>query len=189
MSGGRLTPPVSAHDHVAGPDDALVTLVEYGDYECPYCGMAYPIVKAAQRELGSQLRFAFRNFPLAEIHPHARHAAQAAEAAGAQGKFWEMHDMLFEHQQALEDADLVRYAEMLGLDAERVAGELDAGTYAKRVRDDFRSGVRSGVNGTPTFFVNGERYEGSWADEEAFIRALRDAARQAGRELPLTADA
>jgi protein-disulfide isomerase len=186
---GRLTPPVSARDHVAGPDGAPVTLVEYGDYECPYCGMAYPIVKAAQRELGGRLRFVFRNFPLAEIHPHARHAAQAAEAAGAQGKFWEMHDMLFEHQHALEDANLVRYAEMLGLDAVQLARELDAGTHAKRVRDDFRSGVRSGVNGTPTFFVNGERYEGAWADEEAFIRTLRDAARQASRDVALTADA
>ncbi len=189
VSGGRLTPPVGELDHDAGPADAPVTLVEYGDYECPYCGMAYPIVKAAQRELGSQLRFVFRNFPLAEIHPHARHAAQAAEAAAAQGKFWEMHDMLFEHQRALEDADLVRYAEMLELDAERIARELEAGTYAKRVRDDFRSGVRSGVNGTPTFFVNGERYEGSWANEEVFIRVLRDAAGQASREIPLAADA
>jgi protein-disulfide isomerase len=180
---------VSAQDHVAGPDEAPVTLVEYGDYECPYCGMAYPIVKAVERELGSQLRFVFRNFPLAEIHPHARHAAQAAEAAGAQGKFWEMHDMLFEHQDALEDADLVRYAEQLGFDADRVARELEAGTYAKRVRDDFRSGVRSGVNGTPTFFVNGLRYEGSWANEEAFIRALRDAARQASPDAQVTADA
>jgi protein-disulfide isomerase len=189
VSGGRLTPPVSAGDHVAGPDDAPVTLVEYGDYECPYCGMAYPIVKAAQRELGSQLRFVFRNFPLAEMHPHARQAAQAAEAAAAQGKFWEMHDLIFEHQDALEQAALVRYAETLELDAERIARELEAGTYAKRVRDDFRSGVRSGVNGTPTFFVNGDRYEGSWADEDAFIRALRDAARQASRDMPLTADA
>jgi protein-disulfide isomerase len=189
MSGGRLTPPVSAADHVAGPDDAPVTLVEYGDYECPYCGMAYPIVKVAQRELGSQLRFVFRNFPLAEVHPHARHAAQAAEAAAAQGKFWEMHDVLFEHQSAIEDADLIRYAVALALDAERLAQELKAGTYAKRVRDDFRSGVRSGVNGTPTFFVNGARYEGSWADEEAFIRGLRDAAGQARRDMPVAADA
>ncbi|MFN2563388.1 MAG: DsbA family protein [Gemmatimonadaceae bacterium] len=189
MSDGLLTPPVSERDHVAGPDGAPVTLVEYGDYECPYCGMAYPIVNAAQRELGSRLRFVFRNFPLAEIHPHARHAAQAAEAAAAQGKFWEMHDMIFENQHALEDADLVRYAEVLGLDAERVARELEAETYAKRVRDDFRSGVRSGVNGTPTFFVNGTRYEGSWANEEAFIRALRDVAQRASRDVPLVADA
>jgi protein-disulfide isomerase len=179
MSAGTLTPPVSERDHVAGPDDAPVTLVEYGDYECPYCGMAYPIVKRAQQELGSQLRLVFRNFPLAEAHPHARLAAQAAEAAGAQGKFWEMHDMLFEHQDALEAEDLVSYAKSLELDAARFARELVAGTYAKKVSDDFRSGVRSGVNGTPTFFVNGNRYDGSWANEAAFISALRDAARQA----------
>jgi protein-disulfide isomerase len=183
----RLTPPVSERDHVAGPDNASVTLVEYGDYECPHCGRAYPIVKAVQRELGSQLRFVFRNLPLAEIHPHARHAAQAAEAAAAQGKFWEMHDMIFEHQHALEDADLVGYAKALGLDAEQVARELEAGTYAKRVRDDFRSGVRSGVNGTPTFFVNGERYEGPWENREAFVRALRDVATRTSAEAPLTA--
>lgn len=173
MSNGRLTPPVSSRDHVAGSDDAPITLVEYGDYECPYCGRAYPIVKAVQRELGAQLRFVFRNFPLAETHPHARHAAAAAEAAAEQGKFWEMHDMLFEHQRALEDDDLVRYAELLGVDAERVARELKEGTYAKRVRDDFRSGVRSGVNGTPSFFINGERYEGSWEDQRTFVRALQ----------------
>jgi protein-disulfide isomerase len=179
MSEGQLTPPVSRQDHVAGPDDAPVTLVEYGDFECPYCGMAHPIVKSAQRELGNQLRFVFRNFPLAELHLHARLAAQAAEAAGAQGRFWEMHDMLFEHQDALEPQDLIGYAKSLGLAVPRFERDLEAGTYAKKVRDDFRSGVRSGVNGTPTFFVNGERYDGSWANEKAFISALRDAARQA----------
>jgi protein-disulfide isomerase len=178
VSGGRLTPPVNAHDHAEGPENAPITLVEYGDYECPHCGRAYPIIKAVQKALGSQLRFVFRNFPLAEAHPHALHAAQAAEAAAVQGKFWEMHDTIFEHQHALEDRDLVRYAETLGLDAVRVARELEAGTYATRVRDDFRSGVRSGVNGTPTFFVNGQRYEGSWEDPQIFIRALRDAAQQ-----------
>jgi len=179
MSDGELTPPVSARDHIAGPDDAPVTLVEYGDYECPYCGMASPVVKAAQRELGGQLRFVFRNFPLAEAHPHARMAAQAAEAAAAQGRFWEMHDMLFEHQDALEAQDLVGYAKSIGLDVQQFTRELKAGTYEKRVRDDFRSGVRSGVNGTPTFFVNGARYDGSWANAEKFIGALRDAARHA----------
>jgi protein-disulfide isomerase len=179
MSDGELTPPVSAQDHTAGPDDAPVTLVEYGDFECPYCGMAHPIVQAAQRELGSQLRFVFRHFPLAEAHPHARLAAQAAEAAGAQGRFWEMHDTLFEHQDALDVEDLVGYAESLGLDSAQFARDLESGTYAKKVRDDFRSGVRSGVNGTPTFFVNGTRYDGSWANENAFIGALRDAAREA----------
>jgi len=178
MSDGGLTPPVSDRDHIAGPDDAPVTLVEYGDYECPYCGMAHPVVKRAQKELGKQLRFVFRNFPLAEAHPHAQIAAQAAEAAGAQGKFWEMHDMIFEHQDALEVEDLLGYAASLGLDAKQIARDLEAGTYVKRVRDDFRSGVKSGVNGTPTFFVNGVRYDGSWANEKAFIAALRDAAQQ-----------
>jgi protein-disulfide isomerase len=176
VSGAQLTPPVSEQDHAIGAADAPVTLVEYGDYECPYCGMAYPIVKSVQRALGSQLRFVFRNFPLAEAHPHARQAAQAAEAAAAQGKFWEMHDMLFEHQSALETEDLVGYAESLGLDVARFARELESGTYAKRVRDDFRNGVKSGVNGTPTFFVNGDRYEGPWMHVEQFTRALREAA-------------
>ena len=179
MSDVGLTPPVGERDHIAGPDDAPVTLVEYGDYECPYCGMAHPVVKRAQRELGNQLRFVFRNFPLAEAHPHAQTAAQAAEAAGAQGRFWEMHDMIFEHQDALEVKDLLGYAASLGLDAEKIARDLEAGTYVKRVREDFRSGVKSGVNGTPTFFVNGARYDGSWANEKAFIGALRAAARQA----------
>lgn len=179
MSGAALTPPVGERDHAAGPDDAPVSLVEYGDYECPYCGMAHSIVQEAQRELGKKLRFVFRNFPLAEAHPHARLAAQAAEAAGAQGKFWEMHDVLFGHQDALELDDILGYATSLGLDTARVARELEAGTYEKHVRDDFRGGVKSGVNGTPTFFVNGERYDGSWANKAAFINALREASQHA----------
>ena len=178
MSDRTLTPPVSEADHSAGADDAPVTLVEYGDYECPYCGMAHPIVKRAQAELGSQLRFVFRNFPLAEAHPHARLAAQAAEAAGAQGRFREMHDMLFEHQDALEVEDLVGYAKALGLDTQQFARDLEDAAYAKRVRDDFRSGVKSGVNGTPTFFMNGARYDGSWANVEALIGTLRAMTRQ-----------
>jgi protein-disulfide isomerase len=117
-------------------------------------------------------------------HPHAQHAAEAAEAAGAQGRFWEMHDVIFEHQHALEDDNLVRYAGELGLDAERVARELEAGTHARRVRDDFRSGVRSGVNRTPTFFINGERYDGPWADEAAFLGVLRNAAEVADAGTP-----
>jgi protein-disulfide isomerase len=178
MSEGQLTPLVSAGDHSAGPEDAPVTLVEYGDYECPYCGMAHPVVKEAQRELGSGLRFVFRNFPLAEAHPHARAAAQAAEAAAAQGRFWEMHDMLFEHQDALEAEDLLGYAKSIGLDMQQFARDLADPAITKRVRDDFRSGVQSGVNGTPTFFMNGERYDGSWANQVAFIKRLREAARQ-----------
>jgi protein-disulfide isomerase len=181
MSGARLNPPVGCDDHVAGPSDAPVSLVEYGDYECPHCGRAYPILQSIRRRMSDTLRFAFRNFPLTESHPHAQHAAEAAEAAGAQGKFWEMHDVLYEHQRRLDDRHLVRYAEELGLDAERVARELDEGTHTPRVRDDFMSGVRSGVNGTPTFFVNGERFDGDWQDESAFLAALLEAARAGAR--------
>ena len=168
----RLTPAVSDSDHRAGPDDAPVTLVEYGDYECPHCGRAHPIVQEVRKRLGRRLRFVFRNFPLAEAHPHAVHAA---EAAAVQGKFWEMHDLLFEHQAALEDSDLIGYAKTLALDAGRMKDELAAGTHANRVRQDFRSGVRSGVNGTPTFFIEGARYDGSW-DLDALVEALERAA-------------
>ena len=174
---GQLVPPVSERDRVAGDPDAPVTLVEYGDYECPHCGLARPIVKSIQRRLGKKLRFVFRNFPLAEAHPHSRHAAEAVEAAADQGKFWEMHDALFENQDRLEDEDLVAIARSLRLDAERVATALADGRYTARVREDFRAGIRSGVNGTPTFFVNGERYDGPWADEDGFVRALERAAR------------
>jgi protein-disulfide isomerase len=172
----RLTLPVSARDHAQGPADAPVTLVEYGDYECPHCGRAYPIVKEVQRRLGSRLRLVFRNFPLSESHPHAQHAAEAAEGAGAHGRFWEMHDMLFEHQQALLDRHLVSYAAAIGLDAAAFADELRAHTYKGRVREDFLSGVRSGVNGTPTFFINGVRFDDSW-DPDTLTAALTAAAR------------
>jgi len=172
----RLTPAVSESDHRAGPDDAPVTLVEYGDYECPHCGGAYPIVREVQRRMGRGLRLVFRNFPLAEMHPHAVRAAEAAEAAAVQDKFWEMHDLLFEHQAALDDSDLMRYAKTLALDTGRVKEELAAGTHAGRVRQDFRSGVRSGVNGTPTFFINGARHDGPW-DLEALLEVLERASR------------
>jgi protein-disulfide isomerase len=157
-----LTMPVGDRDHAQGPANAPVTLVEYGDYECPHCGRAHPIVKDVQRRLGKKLRFVFRHFPLATIHPHAEHAAEAAEAAAAQGHFWEMHDAIFEHQDALDDRHLAGYASAIGLDAARLEEELAGHTHAPRVREDFMSGVRSGVNGTPTFFINGDRYEGSW---------------------------
>jgi len=173
MSEGRLTPPVDADDHAAGPADAPATLVEYGDFECSYCGMAYPIVKGLQRRLGPRLRFVFRHFPLRESHPHAQHAAEAAEAAAAQGRFWAMHDALYQHQEALDDAHLVAYARGVGIDADRLARELEAGEHEPLVRADFRSGVRSGVNGTPTFFINGERFDGPWSDEGTFLRVLR----------------
>jgi protein-disulfide isomerase len=171
--GGRLSPPVTDADHAQGPHDAPVTLVEYGDYECPHCGRAHPIVKEVQRRLGARLRFVFRNFPLAQAHPHATSAAEAAEAAATQGKFWEMHDLLFEHQTALDEPHLLRYAATAGLDRERFHADLAAHTHADRVRRDFASGVRSGVNGTPTFFINGIRYDDAWdlASLEAALRA------------------
>jgi protein-disulfide isomerase len=172
----RLAPPVSNADHRAGPDDAPVTLVEYGDFECPHCGAAHPIVREVRKRMGERLRFVFRHFPLSEVHPHAIHAAEAAEAAAGQGKFWEMHDLLFQNQRALEDPDLVRYAESLGLDAGRVEREVASGAHEKRVRESFRSGVRSGVNGTPTFFINGDRYDGEW-ETDALLDALN---REAG---------
>src|ERR1700682_4059748 len=149
-----LAIPVSDRDHIQGPINAPATLLEYGDYECPACGQAYWVIKAVQEAIGDKMRFVFRNFPLANIHPHAEHSAEAAEAAGAQRKFWEMHDILFENQIALEDEDLAQYAAALKLNVPRFVKELLAGTYAPRVREDFRSGVRSGVNGTPTFFIN-----------------------------------
>jgi protein-disulfide isomerase len=177
VTGPSLATPVDdERDHVAGPESAPVTLVEYGDYECPYCGQAYPIVKSLQEALGDELRFVFRNFPLADAHPHAEHAAEAAESAAAQGSFWEMHDMLFENQEQLDDEALVGYGEQLGLDAAQIARDLEDGAHEARIREDFRSGVRSGVNGTPSFFVNGVRYDGNWTSPHEFLDALRSAA-------------
>jgi len=156
----KLLLPRADHDHIQGPIDAPIALVEYGDYECPYCGQAYPVVKAIQERLGERLCFAFRNFPLTNSHPHAEHAAEAAEAAGAQGKFWEMHDLLYENQDALEDEDLAEHAQTLGLDARRLITEVVSGAHMARVREDFQSGARGGVNGTPSFFINGVRHDG-----------------------------
>ena len=173
-TGPQLNPPVSDRDHAQGPAGAKLTLVEYGDYECPHCGRAHPIVKAVQKRLGTRLRFVFRNFPLSNAHPNAEAAAEAAEAAAAQGKFWEMHDLLFEHQDALEREDLLRYAADLGLDVKRFASELEGAVHRPRVQEDFRSGVRSGVNGTPTFFINGSRFDGAW-DEAGLLAALETA--------------
>jgi protein-disulfide isomerase len=176
----RLTPPVSETDHRMGPDDAPVTLVEYGDYECPHCGAAHPIVRAVQEVMGPRLRFVFRHFPLREIHPHAEHAAEAAESAGVEGKFREMHDMLFENQVALAPEDLMNYAAALELDEEQFAGDLVEHRFAPKVRADFTSGVRSGVSGTPTFFINGIRHEGPW-DAPSLLAAILQAAGPASR--------
>jgi protein-disulfide isomerase len=173
-----LTLPVSEErDHFQGPPDAAVTLVEYGDYECPYCGAAYPIIKEVQARMDARLRFVFRNFPIVTSHPHAEQAAEAAEAAGAQGEFWKMHDLLYERQSRLRDEHLHSYAEELGLDVERFDAELAGHVHAPRVREDFMSGVRSGVNGTPTFYIDGVRHDESY-DLETLLAALERAAAQ-----------
>jgi protein-disulfide isomerase len=171
-----LTMPVTGdRDHFQGPADAAVTLVEYGDYECPFCGAAYPIIKELQARTGELLRFVFRNFPITTSHPHAERAAEAAEAAAAQGRFWEMHDLLYENQRRLRDQDLRDYAERLGLDIEPFDKELADHIHAARVREDFMSGVRSGVNGTPTFYINGVRHDDSY-DLETLLTAVERAA-------------
>jgi protein-disulfide isomerase len=162
----RLAVPVGEHDHILGPAAAPVTLVEYADFECPFCLRAYPVLKELRRRLGGRLRIVFRQFPLRDQHPHAQHAAEAAEAAAAQGKFWEMHDLLFEHQQALEDEHLVRYAAELGLDTDRFERELAEHRYRDQVQEDVLSGYRGGVRGTPGFFVNGVRHQGRWELED-----------------------
>lgn len=167
-----LKVPVTANDHAEGPDNAAVTLVEYGDYECPHCGRAYPIVKQVQKHFGKQLRFVFRNFPLTEMHPNAEGAAETAEFAGAQDKFWEMHDLLFENQRRL-GGDLFRsLADRLKLSAAALADALEQGTFEDRVRSDFRSGIRSGVNGTPTFFINGHRHDAPF-DFDDLVSAIQ----------------
>jgi protein-disulfide isomerase len=167
---------VSERDHLRGAATALVTLVEYGDYECPFCGEAYPVVEELLRRLEDDLRFVFRHFPLTQVHPHAEPAAEAAEAAGAQGMFWEMHETLYMHQDALDDANLVQYAAAIGADPEPFVSALTARIYADRVREDFLSGARSGVNGTPSFFIEGIRYDGppDFASLAAVIEELAD---------------
>jgi protein-disulfide isomerase len=167
-----LKPPIDpSRDHILGSLEAPIELVEYGDFECPHCGRAFSIVQKLRADLGDQLRFAFRHFPLAKMHPHARKAAEAAEAAGAQGKFWEMHDVLFHHGTELELGNITRYAEQLGLDIPRFKAEIQSEKYAPRVQEDLASGVRSGVNGTPTFFLNGTRHNGGY-DYDALRAAI-----------------
>jgi protein-disulfide isomerase len=169
---GVLTMAVNEdRDHIQGPAGAAVTLVQYGDYECPYCGAAYPIIKDVQARMGERMRFVFRNFPITTSHPHAERAAEAAEAAAVQGTFWQMHDLLYENQKRLRDQDLRAYAESLGLDLELFDKELAEHVHAERVREDFMSGVRSGVNGTPTFYINGARHDDSY-DLDTLLGAL-----------------
>jgi protein-disulfide isomerase len=178
----KLQPAVHAGDHSQGADDAPITLVEYGDYQCPYCGQAHPVVRALQQRFGKRLRFVFRNFPLTEVHPEAMHAAEAAESVNAHAgaaAFWEMHHALFVHQRddewALDDPHLGRYAASVGADAKQVLADVAGGAFEEKVRADFLSGVHSGVNGTPTFFINGVRFEGNWTDVSEFAAALEAA--------------
>ncbi len=174
MQTGLLQVPVTNRDHLLGPPDALVTLLQYGDFECPYCGAAHPTLQELIRLRGDVMRFAFRHFPLTNMHPHAEFAAEAGEAAGAQGQFWAMHDWLYEHQQDLQPVAVAAAAERLGLDTAAFAEDLASRRYLPRIREDFVGGLRSGVNGTPTFFVNGVRDDGGYSLDE--LLAAVDAA-------------
>ena len=169
-----VAPARLGHDHQRGSCSASVTLLEYGDYQCPHCGVAHAFVESARLRINDDLRFAFRHFPLSAFHPRATRAAEAAEAAGEQGRFWAMHDLLFENQRALEDDDLLLYAEEIGLNVPRFARELAAAVYASRVRDDCQSGIDSGVTVTPTFFINNRRYVGAY-DVDSLVRAIERA--------------
>lgn len=161
-----LKVPVTVADHIQGNESAPITLVEYGDYECPYCGAAYLIVKRIQKHFGDRLRFVFRNFPLVESHPHAGIAAITAEFAATKNKFWEMHDLLYENQESLEESDLINYAESLDLPATELRAAIEKELFVDKIKNDFMGGIRSGVNGTPTFFINGIRHNGSFEYED-----------------------
>jgi protein-disulfide isomerase len=170
----KLRTPIGPQDHAQGNPDAPIQLVEYGDYECPHCGRAYPIVQRVQKHFGDRLLFVFRNFPLNNSHPHAESAAEAAEFAATKDKFWEMHDALFENQDRLGSELYEELAQQLGLDPIALTASLDRGEFTDRVRADFNSGVRSGVNGTPTFFINGQRHDGPF-DYPALVGAINAA--------------
>jgi diadenylate cyclase len=174
--------PVGTRDHARGPKDAPVTLVKYGDYECPYCGEAHPVLKELQERVGEQVRFVFRHFPLDTVHPRARRAAQAAEAAASQDRFWEMHDLLYERQGELGEEDLMRYAAELGLDLERFEEDLTSDDHAWRIEEDRLGGDRAGVRGTPALFLNGVRYKGP-IDLDGLLAAVEEAASSSGASL------
>jgi len=163
---------INEKDHVQGNENAKIELIEYGDYECPYCGEAYPIIKKVQKELGNNLKFIFRNFPLVEMHPFALHAAIASEAAAEQGKFWEMHDILYENQKNLKDSDLIKYAEKIDLDVSKFEEDFNSNNIYQKIKEDFDSGVKNEIQGTPAFFINGKPFEGNWMDTE-FIEYLK----------------
>jgi protein-disulfide isomerase len=172
-----LTQPVGPDDHALGPANAPITLVEYGDYQCPECRLAYLILTDVLQEMGDGVRFVFRNFPVSEEYPHALAAACAAESVavhGGEDAFWTMHDLLYENQDALQEDDLLEYAAASGVDPIAVADDLSSGATSERVQRDIGSGVRSGVRHPPTFFVNGRRFDGDWTDPVALAGALQD---------------
>jgi protein-disulfide isomerase len=162
MNMATLRIPVTQHDHVRGPAEAPITLVEYGDYECPHCAAAAPIVDQLQSSFDRQMRYVFRHFPLTEVHPHAEIAAESAEFAGAAGVFWEMHEALFRQQSRLSLAVILLIGEELGLSSQAMRNALETGQYRDKVRSDISGGIHSGVNGTPTFFINGVRHDGAY---------------------------
>jgi protein-disulfide isomerase len=179
---GTLRPEVSERDHQLGPAGAPITLVEYGDLQCPHCRRAHGVIPRVMRRLGDRMRFVFRHFPITESHPNALHAAEVAESVAAQAgeqAFWKMHDLLYEHQPEWEDADddarILELAKEAGANPETVAADLEFDRYEERVKEDFMSGVRSGVNGTPTFFINGRRFDGDWTSVDTFVAALEAA--------------
>jgi protein-disulfide isomerase len=167
----KLRVPVNDSDHVHGPKDAPIELVEYGDFQCPHCRQAFPVLELLRENLGNELRLVYRHFPITEVHPHALNAARAAEAAGRQGRFWEMHALLFKNQEALDPDSLTGYAAALGLDMEQWAGDSESDPVEAKIRADFQSGVRSGANGTPAFFLNGYRYDGD-SDYASLLEAM-----------------
>ena len=175
----RQIPSLGKRDHTQGPLDAAVELIEYGDYECPYCKAAFPVVKLIQKQFGNDLCFAYRHFPLVQVHPLAIGAAEAAESAGAQGRFWQMHDLLFEYSPRLEIPDLVAMAAALGLDLKRFEADLAGHRYVRRIREDMNTALNSGARGTPTFFIDGIRHEGGF-DFESLASALLAAQRVSG---------
>jgi protein-disulfide isomerase len=176
----QLKIPIGPDDHIQGDESAVCTVVEYGDYECPHCGAVYPIGKRLQKHFGKRLRFVYRNFPLSQIHSHAESAAETAEFAGSKGKFWEMHDLLFENQEQLGSGLYAELCKTLGLAASELQEALATRKYQAHVRSDFTGGVRSGVNGTPTFFIDGERYDDSF-DYPTLMGAINAAISESGQ--------
>jgi len=177
-----LALPVSpSRDHIRGPGSAPVTLVEYGDYECPFCALASQVVDDVRNHVKERLRVVFRHFPMTTVHPRAQIAAEAAEAAGAQHRFWEMHDTLYRNQSHLEDVHLVAYATALRLDLPHFRSDLASHAHLPKIREDFMSGVRSGVNGTPTFYINSVRYDDSWEAPQLLAAVQRAADKSSAR--------